>query len=197
MTAQLDIFTVLEANERAERTAHLPRAFTDSTKFTAAELADAYEAWADENGRFDCVRRSRMWHPAFCEPFGVDQPHSAWVMQADLRCDHYGETCCCVTGYLYRVYCPDCQWWTQPTEGEGGAVRSYHDHCWPGWRELPVLTRPNLDRKPKLPSDYPQEWQVPGAPIRTHRTGIGTRNVPGYSPFGGYDMTDPDCLEKE
>ena len=41
-----------------------------------------------------------------------------------------------------------------------------------------------------------RSWQVPGAPIVTHRTPPGTRNVPGYSPFGGYDMTAPECLKE-
>lgn len=197
MTQQLDIFAQLEANDRAERTAHLPRTFTSGTDFTAAELSGAYLAWCDENGRFGCVRRSHMWHPAICDPFGTDKPHSVWVLNADLRCDHHGESCSCLGDYLTRVYCSDCQWWSQPAAEEGTAVREYHDHCWPGWRDLPLCTRPNLDKPPKLPADYPEEWRVPGAPILTHRTSPGTRNVPGRSPFGGYDMTAPECLEKD
>ncbi|WP_404442901.1 hypothetical protein LG315_08505 [Microbacterium marinum] len=33
--------------------------------------------------------------------------------------------------------------------------------------------------------------RVPGAPILTERGPYGTRHVPGYSPFGGYDLSAP------
>ena len=196
ITDQMDIFSELEAIDRTECTAHLPRTFTAEVAYTANELNEAFEAWTADNGFSDRIRRSRMWNPASCEPFGTSHPHSPWVMTADLRCDHHGTQCHCIGDLLYRVYCSDCQWWTPSSCDEGEAVRAYHDHCWPGWRDLPVLIRPSLDHRPNFPADYPQEWQVPGAPIVTRRTSPGTRNVPGYSPFGGYDMTAPECLKE-
>lgn len=194
MTDQLDIFTALEANDRAERAAHLPRTFVTGNEFTPQELADAKTAWWDEHWHMKQPPCCRMWSHAICEPFGPDTAHSVWVMSADLSCRHFGSRCCCVGDVVYRAYCSDCRWWTPIVESEAEAVRAYHDHCWPGWRNLPVLDRPSLDRRPQIPADYPEEWQVPGAPILTHRTPPATRNVPGHSPFGGYDMTDPKDL---
>lgn len=197
MTDQLDLFDALEATERSERTAHLPRGFVPVEAFTPEELFDAERAWTDEHWHMKQMPQSRMWKPSICQPFGTATPHSVWVMTADLGCRHWNNAdCCCVGDSVYRVYCSDCQWWTPIAGHEDDAIRAYHDHCWPGWRELPVLARTNLDRAPKFPADYPQEWQVPGAPILTHRTPPGTRNVPGRSPFGGYDMTAPECLKK-
>ena len=187
---QLDIFTELAAIDHIAATQHLPRTFTTSDQYTAAELNDAFAAWENEHpGIIGSYKASHMWVPEICSPFGTTTPHSVWVMDADLRCDHHRENCHCVGSLIYRAYCSDCNWWTDPTADEGEAIRAYHDRCWPGWRNLPVL--PAAD---KLPDDYPQDWQVPGAPVVTTRQPIGTRNVPGRSPFGGYDMTDPDCL---
>lgn len=197
MTEQLDIFATLEANERAERAAHLPRTFIASDEYTPQELADAKTAWWDEHWHMKQPPAPRMWDHSICQPFGSGTAHSVWVMAADLGCRHFNTDCYCVGDRVYRAYCSDCQWWTPIAEHEDEAIRAYHDHCWPGWRSLPICTRPNLEKPPKLPADYPQEWQVPGAPILTHRKWPGTRNVPGRSPFGGYDMTDPKCLEKK
>ena len=49
VTAQLDIFSALEAIDRTERTQHLPRTFTTSNQYTASDLAVAYDAWQGEN----------------------------------------------------------------------------------------------------------------------------------------------------
>lgn len=195
-TAQLDIFSALETIDRTERTQHLPRTFTTSEQYTASDLVAAFDAWQGEHPDLFCggSKHSHMWTREITSPPGTKYPHSAWLMDADLRCGHHKQNCFCVGAIIYRTYCSDCDWWSAPTEDEGDAIRDYHDHCWPGWRNLPVLTRPSPDRKPKLPDDYPQEWQAPGAPIVTTRTPIGTRNVPGRSPFGGYDMADPNCL---
>lgn len=36
---------------------------------------------------------------------------------------------------------------------------------------------------------YPEHMQISGAPIITERQPYGTRHVPGYSPWGGYDLS--------
>jgi hypothetical protein len=35
---------------------------------------------------------------------------------------------------------------------------------------------------------YPTGWLESGGPIRTSRTGCGTRHVPDHTGFGGYDI---------
>lgn len=187
---QIDIFEAIESAERHERTAALPRTFTTSTAYTPTELADAFDAWVDEHGRFGCLAASHMWHPALCAPFGSDGAHSVWVMTAALHSGTGGRTVG-VGELVTRSYCSDCQWWSPITDDEDGAVRAYHDHCWPGWRDLPVLPLAASGKPVKIPTDYPEDWQIPGAPIVTTRDGIGMRNVPGRSPFGGYDLADP------
>lgn len=187
---QLDIFTEIASMDRTAATQHLPRTFTTSERYSAAELNEAFIAWQGEHPEVRASKgASHMWSPGLCSPFGTSTRHSVWVMCAELRCDHFSEPCYCVGGCLTRVYCSDCRWWSAPSHDEGDAVRAYHDHCWPGWRNLPVLSAAD-----KLTDDYPEEWKVPGAPVVTTRPPIGTRNVPGRSPFGGYDMTDPACL---
>ena len=39
-----------------------------------------------------------------------------------------------------------------------------------------------------LDANYPSEFRVAGAPILTDRGGSGTRHVPEYSPYGGFDL---------
>lgn len=72
----------------------------------------------------------------------------------------------------------------------------------PGWRDLPVMPR-SLSERLSTPTkqstravqawiedNYPTEWQVPGAPVRTIRAApMGTRHVAGRSPLDGYDLT--------
>lgn len=44
-TEQLDIFTELAAIDHTAATQHLPRTFTTSDQYTAADLNDAFAAW--------------------------------------------------------------------------------------------------------------------------------------------------------
>ena len=78
-------------------------------------------------------------------------------------------------------------------------VEAWHDHAFPGWRQLPILPAKlrgqmgNRKMTPKLEqwldANYPPEFRVPGAPILTDRGGSGTRHVPEYSPYGGFDLS--------
>jgi hypothetical protein len=78
------------------------------------------------------------------------------------------------------------------------AVEAWHDHAWPGWRDLPILPlTPQTDRTDKgtskrarafFEAEYPTEFQQSGAPVITQRSRFGTRHVPNYSPWGGYDL---------
>lgn len=155
-----------------------------------------------------------MWHPGLpIDPHGEANGHTLASFSADLRCrwwDH-GEDqdgnrirCSCVGDLLTQGICETCQWHVIGTESK--VVEAWHDHAWPGWRDLPVIPASVKARemgtitkrgRTWIEAHYPAEWQVPGAPILTERTPPGTRHVPGYSPWGGYDLshtalTEPD-----
>ena len=87
---------------------------------------------------------------------------SAYAVTADLRCRHFSpETCVCPGDLIDRIYCAECQWWTGIYANESHAAVDYLDHCWPGWRDLPVLPEGGPDRPIKIPKDYPEEWNAP------------------------------------
>ncbi|MGO2520936.1 MAG: DUF6349 family protein [Microbacterium sp.] len=134
--------------------------------------------------------------------------HRLCILQSDLRCkcrfpylvaewEKIGP-CYCVGDYLSQANCPDCSWHHISTN-ENDVVMAWHDHAWPGWRDLPTLPdklRGQMGTRkmtPKLAewldANYPPEFRVDGAPILTHRGGAAGRCVPGYSPFGGYDIS--------
>ncbi|NJQ04007.1 DUF6349 family protein [Streptomyces lonarensis] len=58
-------------------------------------------------------------------------------------------------------------------DGDNSAIEDAHDHAFPGWRELPPITRArdrrqtqrNLTRWTQLTSQYPLGWVDQGAPI--------------------------------
>ncbi|OJX65520.1 MAG: hypothetical protein BGO95_10690 [Micrococcales bacterium 73-13] len=174
--------------------------------YTSGDLAAAFERYRFEHGNFACVPRSHMWHPAITmEDANTATPgHGLAVLGADLRCDHHGQTCQCVGGYLYRAICEPCRW--QATDSEQHVIELWHDHSWPGWRDLPVVParivrwdeagRPSPKLTAWVEEHQPLAWQVPGAPILTERPHVGTRHVPRRSPWGGFDLshtalTDP------
>mgnify|MGYP001434175106 FL=1 len=133
--------------------------------------------------------------------------HRLCLLQTDLRCrcsfpylaaewEKIGP-CSCVGDLLYQANCPDCRW--HHIGSENDVVLAWHDHAWPGWRDLPVLPaklRGQMGTRqmtPKLAAwldaNYPPEFRVDGAPIVTDRGGVAGRCVPGYSPFGGFDIS--------
>lgn len=167
---------------------------------TGPDKLDAlHQAWVDAYSRapWSEWRKFPGWHEERTGRNALkDSAHTSFTYWADLGCHHWREAtveqrlhgyCQCVgRTMLYRAYCAGCGWWTPTETSENDAAEAYLDHCWPGWRELPVLEE--LQGKYKLPADYPQAWQTPGAPVRDcrGRTQFGTRHVPGGSPFGGY-----------
>lgn len=186
-----------------------PIDFTGLTGFTVTvtdpdELDRIAEAWwkAHHGLPHDQWRSFPGWHESPTgRSAGKDNPHPTFMYCADLRCKHWLTAtsvqrglgpCSCVGngGLIYRAYCSACDWWTPISNDENAAVEAHLDHCWAGWETLPVIgAPPGPDAKKfKIPGDYPAEWQVPGAPIKTWRTGYGTRHVPMRSPFGGYDV---------
>lgn len=123
------------------------------------------------------------------EGHGIDYDHRR---EYPLTPEEIGRTpmrCACVGGHLHQAVCSVCRW-HHIDDAEKAVVEAWHDHAFPGWRDLPVAPV-GLDSKhlAKWATDmYPAEWQVPGAPILTTRTGVGSRSVPGRSPWGGFDI---------
>jgi len=172
------------------------------------ELDAAWRRWIEVNGHFNSIFLSRMWHRSYTAPRAVIGDHSTDQYDVDLRCaagahqEHratlgLGKICQCMGGTLTQIICSVCSWHHIGTEHE--AIEAWHDHAFPGWRELPVLpaalrgsmggTRMTPKVEKWLEANYPESFRIPGAPIRTEREQFGTRHVPGYSPFGGYDLS--------
>ena len=157
--------------------------------------------------------RSHTWDAGITTGWCAKAPaHSLCVLTSDLRCRcsfaflaaqwQASDKCQCVGDLLSQSDCPECRWHAIGTEA--AVVEAWHDHAWPGWRDLPVMPhamRPHgggMGTKNKergvtkardwVEANYPPEWQVDGAPVLTERVQYGTRHVPYYSPWGGFDL---------
>lgn len=170
-----------------------PRAWTPlefhPDDFDAADKA--HNRWA--GGNFKMYQGWTENQTGRCVNGGT--PHPTFNYHADIRCNHFGarSECHCVGGYYYRTYCAGCEWWTPIAHNENESVELQLDHCWPGWRDLPLVeSLPNAKYgyDHTIPKDYPEEWKVPGAPMRQCRgsSAYGTRHVPTYSAWGGYGV---------
>jgi hypothetical protein len=178
------------------------------------ELDAGWRRWIEINGNFDSIWKSRMWHRSHTVSHTVIGAHSIDQFDVDLRCaagahgwrttdDEPGRRCQCVGDITAQLICSVCSWHHIGTEHE--AVEAWHDHAFPGWRNLPTLpaklrgTMGGTKMTPKLEewfeANYPAQFRIPGAPIITERGKYGTRHVIGYSPYGGYDLSAP--LEEE
>ena len=127
------------------------------------------------------------------ETCSKDSDHYAQVFDANLGCRHFGTAgCYCVGGFIYRAYCHGCQWWGPIRASANAAWEAQLDHCWPGWRDLPVIeaSTSGYSYTYHVPKDYPAEWQVPGAPTKDCRglTNISTRHVPAGNQYGGLKL---------
>ena len=179
---------------------------------TPAELDAAWDRWLFEHGSFGCVPSSHMWHrDRLRDGFEFEQKpdhpaHGFAFYTADTRCSDWGaeeQRHHHAAGELpdelmYQIVCEPCQWHAI-YHNENTVVEAWHDHALDGWRELPTIPRKlaehDHERKKLaklrtwLEEHYPAEWRKAGYPIITERSGIGTRHVPGRSPFGGYDLS--------
>ena len=130
-----------------------PMHFT-SGYFTIDELTEAFTAWVARNGSFGSHPRSHMWvgTQAHTAPIGVV------TMHADLRCtvayDHPRE-CSCVGALLHRTQCEPCEW--VAVGDENIVVEAWHDHAWPGWRDLPVMPL-KTEESPEAHAKLRQRW---------------------------------------
>lgn len=164
--------------------------------YSPAALDAAFEHWCFLNGRFGSIDRSHMWHRSLWDredaAFG---DHSIAVFRASLWIERGVEG---PSVSPVQAICEPCGW-HHICGDDSEAVEAWHDHAIPGWRELPVMpaqvrVRDEKGRFTKLAQKwievhYPEHLQVPGTPIITERTPLGTRHVPGGSPWGGYDLS--------
>lgn len=185
---QIDLFEILEASEPITA----PLSFTVEIH-ARDEFEKANKRWSFERGNLGARPRSHMWSSWGYE-YGNNRimtgAHETFMMSADTRCDHHRQNCACVGSLLYRIYCEGCGYVTAIHQNENAAVEDHLDNCWAGWRDLPFITATPKDGggyRYSVPKDYPEAWQVDGAPVRTTRVPMATRHVPGRSPFGGYD----------
>lgn len=155
------------------------------------------------------------WGPALCMdlPGATVDGHTFTAYTADLRCTcSFGYRtvtefedaggCQCPGTLLTKAVCDGCSWHHIGTESQ--AVEAWHDHTFPGWRELPmfpVKLRGSMGsreltakREAWLEENYPERYRTPLAPILTSRQKFGTRHVPAYSPYGGFDLAVDDSL---
>ncbi len=168
-----------------------------------AELVEAFDHWKFVNGNQGSIPRSHMWHPAYTEGHanGNTPGHDLYILTADARCRSWNDfkglaaeceasgKCSCIGSLIYQANCATCRWHRIGDHSE--VIEAWHDHAWPGWRDLPVIPNNIAGKKRNawIETHYPVEWQTEGAPILTERDGIGTRHVCGRSPWAGFDLS--------
>lgn len=162
--------------------------------YPPAMLDEAFEHWRFINGSFGSFARSHMWHRSLAHRSTEFGEHRAEAFSVDLRPEP-GEAG--PGDLLTMIVCEPCEWHS-PAGRENEAVEAWHDHAVPGWRDLPVIPQAVRVRSESglkkvalrwIEQRYPTHMQVPGAPIITDRGHDGIRHVPGYSPWGGYDLS--------
>lgn len=207
---QLDLLGELNRIEVIEAAEDLHLGFTaDLPEHGVIERAA--EAWEAINGIFGMAFKYRGWQiPWFDHYRPIVSGHNIMTYRAYLGCNlvHYRDPdCACVGDYVYRVRCEPCDWVSRPADSTNAVVELWHDHAWPGWRDLPAIPLDLQDRHNTPPSkawkrsaawraeNYGPEWDKPGAPVVTERAPIGTRHVEGRSPNEGYDLSDVRTTE--
>lgn len=192
---QMDLFDLLasEADSGWSGELILPPTPGDIGTFLhPGDLEAMYDAKLAHRREFNVNKGN--WKPyrgwSAQEASGKDSAHQATCYDAELRCSsHWGKGCQCVGSLVYRVYCHDCEHWTGIYEDGNQAWEAHLDHCWTGWRDLPVLESKvvSYSYKHTPPADYPAKFLQPGAPIRDCRglTKYATRHVPGHNQYGG------------
>jgi len=149
------------------------------------------------------------WTPALCLDMRgeTEDGHTFIAYTADTRCNckfdyrtvadfEEAGRCRCVGDLLTKAICAECRWHNIGTERR--AVEAWMDHAFPGWQALPRFpiklrgpmgSRQMTDKREAwLEANYPQRFRTALSPILTSREPIGSRHVPGYSPYGGFDM---------
>lgn len=182
-----------EARDRLDEWAGAPLGFTQDY-YSPQALDEAFAHWQFLNGNLGSYGRSHMWHRSIAHGFVEFGEHRSESYTVDLRPEPSAEG---PGDLLYKMVCQPCGWQSE-AGGENDAVEAWHDHAVPGWRDLPVIPHQVRVRSESgltkvalkwIEQTYPEEMQLSGAPIITERQPYGTRHVPGYSPWGGYDLS--------
>lgn len=112
--------------------------------FSPGDLDVAFEHWQFLH-KLDISRtQSRMWHRAISVPGEVDVgDHGFGFFTADLRCEPWKHDkphgdCLCAGDLTYMAACEP-HGWNLIADHENSAVEGWHDHAFPGWRELPIV----------------------------------------------------------
>lgn len=200
LPGQLDL---LAAIEDAKLDDPAPTLYGSLARGLAARAAE-FAAWRDTYGSFASIGRSHAWTVCITCPDTPTERCQPTVLSADLRCDcdRYDE-CTCIGDLMYRGACRHCDWEGEPHDRENTAAEDACDHAWPGWRDVPVVPTVPEERKKRAAwlertvEIYPPGWLEDGGPIRTARSGYGTRHVPSRTPFGGYDLAVVDLHDQE
>ncbi len=192
--------------EQARLEAPAPCIYRSAARGLAARSAE-FAAWEAGHGAFGSYSRSHAWHAMVSSALDgfLDRCETA-ILMADLRPprDKPVPACGCDGPLMYRAACRrlGCDWEGPGRAAENPAAEDGCDHAWPGWRDLPVVPAvPQAgsglsagDREAiarwaaKVNAVYPAGWLEGGGPVRTLRTGHGTRHLPARTPWGGYDL---------
>jgi hypothetical protein len=190
------------------------------------EYQRLHTIWRSSSDEQDRRAMAAAWSIASTHPGGFGGQHASRPDRCQARlCEptvltcHWlppeGEDYWTMKDHLgFRGACLGCGWVSDRTpRGRGAenlAVEDAHDHTHPGWREIPVVGAP-----PSLesPTSYrqlvtrwyqrwgcllPEGWLDRGGPVRTTRSPMAGRHVPGRAPGGGYDLAaDQDMRELE
>ena len=182
--------------------------------YTPAEHEAMFHRRKIENAHWSVGRHA--WRPSICLdlPGITEEGHSFVAYTADTRCHcafayrtvtEFADAggCRCVGDLLTKTICEGCTWHHIGTERQ--AVEAWMNHAFVDWQTLPIFpaklrgqmgSREMTEKRQDwLEANYPARFRGPLAPILTDRGRVGARHVPGYSPYGGFDMgiiTDTD-----
>lgn len=166
---------------------------------TVEQHVAALDRWIEEHERFGFIARSRMWHPNTYSGGIEGADHTCSILTAECRTLRNGEPRNLPPhvpdAYMHQAICEPCRWhYIDPSER--AVVEAWHDHAFPGWRDLKVMPLEVQPEPGKPLGKKAQAWlaehygdRPAGHPIRTERQSpMVTRHVAGRSPWGGFDL---------
>ncbi|MFD5738584.1 DUF6349 family protein [Streptomyces massasporeus] len=163
---------------------------SDERRRAVARHTDYLPHYRDKNRNSRDRWRIAWGHPGFThhtppEPTTDHQPTVLVRNWGRLAPDGSGD----IWPYLHRGACLGCTWEGPDRRRSDQAVEDAHDHTHEGWRDLPALP----ERRGRHWTTHathldPKGWFDTGGPVRTIRTGIEKRHLPGKAPGGGYDL---------
>ena len=164
MTSDLMCLDLLEILDEIEAPC-ARHAFTFDI-LAAEEMDRAWTWWRRTNGRFGAWLLFHQWRVNDLSSSPLASGHECMTTQAYLGCPPSAHTsagkCSCVGGDVWRTVCPPCGWASEVLTAEQDAVEAWHDHAWPGWRDLPAVecqgACPTATWGKQLEAVYPAGW---------------------------------------